>query len=112
MARIRFTYKSPACDRRHYLHEDDLLVLLGRLPAVIWKGLRLVHFNDRGLGVRTLGYVNGSSSEIAICALPPRVSLARFLVKGQTCEEFGAQRGSAVVDVSRSEILTLRCVPS
>lgn len=93
MRKVRFTYKNPSCDRRHYLHEEDVLVLLGRLPTEIWQSLRMVHFNDHGFGVRTLGYVTKSSREIAICALPPRVSLTRFLVKGQTCEEFGARHG-------------------
>jgi hypothetical protein len=93
MQKVRFTSKTPACDRRHYLNEEDVLVLLGRLPTEIWQGLRIVHFNDRGFGVRTLGYVTKSSREIAICALPPRVSLTRFLVKGQKCEQFGARNG-------------------
>ena len=41
-----------------------------------------------------LGYVNRGRREIAICALPPRVSLTRFLVRGQSPAEFGAQRGA------------------
>jgi hypothetical protein len=90
---VRFTYKTAACDRRHYLHEDEVMVLLGRLPTEIWQNLRVVHFNDRGFGVRTLGYVTGSRHEITICALPPRVSLTRSLLKGQSCAEFGALQG-------------------
>ncbi|MCI0490262.1 MAG: hypothetical protein L0229_27030 [Blastocatellia bacterium] len=69
-------------------------MLLSRLPEETWWRLRAVHFNDRGFGVRTLGYVTPSEREIAICALPPRVSLTRFLAEGQTCEEFGAKRGA------------------
>ena len=40
-----------------------------------------------------LGYVDQGHREIALCALPPRMSLTGFLVKGQTPLQFGAQRG-------------------
>jgi hypothetical protein len=94
MRRLKFSYTKPGYDRRHYLTEDDVLVLLSRLPEEHWQRLRAVHFNDRSFGVRRLGYVTSSHREMAICALPPRLSLARFLVKGQSCEEFGARRGA------------------
>lgn len=41
-----------------------------------------------------LGYVNPGRREIALCALPPRISLSRFLVKGESPRAFGARRGS------------------
>jgi hypothetical protein len=94
MPKVKFSYTTPGGDRRHYLNEEDVLIVLSRLPEETWQRLRAVHFNDRGFGVRTLGYVNRGRREIAICALPPRLSLTRFLVKGQTCEEFGAKRGA------------------
>ena len=50
-----------------------------RLPDTVWSRLRAVHFNDRSWGRRRLGYVNAGRCEIAICALPPRVSLTKFL---------------------------------
>jgi hypothetical protein len=94
MHSVTFKYKKPRADRRHYLNQEDVLVLLGRLPGETWERLRTVHFNDRGFGARCLGYVTATKREITICALPPHVSLTRFLVEGQTCEEFGAKRGA------------------
>ena len=77
----------------HYVKEEEVRVLLDRLPAETWTRLRAVHFNDQSRGARSLGYVNPRRREIALCALPPRISLTRFLVKGQTPEQFGAKRG-------------------
>lgn len=93
MHKIKFTYKTPYCDRRHLINEEDVQVVLTRLPADEWARLRAVHFSDRSYGVRILGYANPPSGEISICALPPRVSLSRFLTPGVTCEEFGAVFG-------------------
>ncbi len=69
-------------------------MVLSRLPAELCRRLRAVHFNDQSRGARTLGYVNRGRREIALCALPPRISLTRFLIKGQLPEQFGARRGS------------------
>jgi hypothetical protein len=91
MPRITYTYRQPGELRKHYLGEQDIEALLGRLPPELWSRLRAVHFNDRGRGVRWLGYVNRGHREIAICALPPRVSLARFLNR-QSPRQFGAIR--------------------
>jgi hypothetical protein len=93
MREPKFTYSALQSDRRHYITKDDVLVVLNRLPIETWQRLRAVHFTDRSFGVRVLGYVHRGHREISICALPPRVSLTRFLVKGQSCEEFGAKRG-------------------
>jgi len=73
--------------------EEDVDVVLSRLPFEVRNRLRAVHFNDRGRGGRVLGYVNRGRREIALCALPPRMSLTRFLVRGQSPEQFGARRG-------------------
>ena len=94
MRKLKFTYKQPGCDRRHAIDEDDVLAVLSRMPEDTWERLRIVHFNDRGFGARRLGFVPQGHSEISICALPPRVSFTRFLLQGQTCEEFGAIRGA------------------
>lgn len=91
---IRFSSTLPGCDRFHYVNEADIRVVLSRLPTSLWSRLRAVHFNDRSRGARVLGYVNRGRREIALCALPPRISLTRFLVRGQTPAEFGARRGS------------------
>ena len=91
---IRFTSSPAGCDRRHWLTEEDVRVVLSRLPAETYHRLRAVHFNDQSRGARTLGYVSRGRREIAMCALPPRLSLTRFLVRGQSPLEFGAQRGA------------------
>ena len=91
--RIKFGFTRPRGLRKHYLNEHDVEVLLDRLPAELWSRLRAVHFNDWSFGVRRLGYVNQGHREIAICALPPNVSLTRYLVR-QSPRRFGAVRGS------------------
>ena len=93
MPKVKFTYSTVGSDRKHYLSEADIRVVLGRLPKEAWNGLRAVHFNDKSRGVRTLAYANPREREICICALPPRVSLTRALVRGQYPELFGAVRG-------------------
>jgi hypothetical protein len=91
---VRFTV-SPACgDRVHHVTADEVRVVLSRLAPEVRDRLRSVHFNDRGRGARVLGYVNRGRREITVCACPPRMSLTRFLVRGQTPEHFGARRGS------------------
>ena len=92
MRNIKFSTTIPGGDRLHYLTEEDVMVILSRLPDETWERLRAVHFNDRGCNSR-LGYVNIGHREITICALPPRMSLSAALVKGQSCEQFGAKRG-------------------
>jgi hypothetical protein len=92
-AKIKFSISIPGADRIHYVNEEDVRVVLNRLPTDVSQRVRSVHFNDRSRGARLLGYVNAGRREIALCALPPRLSLTRFLVKGQTPEQFGARRG-------------------
>jgi hypothetical protein len=92
MPRITYSYRRPGELRKHYLREQDVEVLLGRLPPELWDRLRAVHFNDCGRGARCLGYVNRGRREIALCALPPRVGLARFLDR-RSPRQFGASRG-------------------
>jgi hypothetical protein len=91
--RVKFSLSIPSADRIHYVTEEDVRIVLSRLPVEHWTRLRSVHFNDRSRGARVLGYVNRGRREIALCALPPRLSLTRFLVRGQTTEQFGARRG-------------------
>jgi hypothetical protein len=88
---IRYSYTEPANQRRHYVNGDDVDVLLARLPVELWERLRTVHFNDRGRGGRMAGYVNRGRREIALCAMPRRVSLTRYLVR-QSPRVFGAER--------------------
>ena len=94
MSRIRFTCVEPRCDRRHYVCEDDVRVVLSRLPEEVYRRLRGVHFDDRSWGVRWLGFTTTRGRrDVSLCALPPRVSLTRFLVRGQKPETFGAKAG-------------------
>jgi hypothetical protein len=92
MARhVKFSQSIPGADRLHYVNAEDVHIVLSRLPLQLWQQLRAVHFNDRGRGARVLGYVNRGHREIALCALPPGISLSRVLVKGQTPGQFGAK---------------------
>jgi hypothetical protein len=90
---VKFSTSSPGADRIHYVNEDDIRIVLSRLPDELWDRLRTVHFNDRSRGARVLGYVNRGRRDIALCALPPRMSLIQALRNGQRPEEFGARRG-------------------
>lgn len=91
---VRFSVSPASADRIYHVTEDDIRVVLSRLPHEAWRRLRAVHFNDRSRGARTLGYVNRGRREIALCALPPRMSLARFLAKGESPRYWGARRGT------------------
>jgi hypothetical protein len=93
-SKIRFSTSPAGGDRVHYVSEADVRVLLNRLALDLWNCLRSVHFNDRSRGPRVLGYVNRGGRDIALCALPPRMSLTRALRMGQTPEQFGATRGN------------------
>jgi hypothetical protein len=93
---VKFSVSIPGADRIHYINEADVRVVLCRLPVELWRQVRSIHFNDRSWGARALGYVNRGRREIALCALPPRISLSRFLVRGQTAEQFGAEKRSQV----------------
>lgn len=94
LARIKFTTTRPGADRVHHVSEGDVRILLSRLPVELYTRLRGVHFNDQSHGARTFGYVTRGRREIVLCALPPRMSLKRSLVKGQTPEQFGATSGA------------------
>lgn len=89
---IRFTTRPPRGDRRHFVTEDDVRVVLARIPDEVRGRLSGVHLNDRFGRVRTLGYVNRGRREIGLCAVPPRISLGVYLRKGQKPEQFGAVR--------------------
>lgn len=94
LEKIKFSHSPSGCDRLYHISESDISVVLSRLPEEAYNRLKRVHFNDRSWGGRILGYVNRGRKEIAMCALPPRMSLTRFLVKGQKPELFGAIRGT------------------
>lgn len=91
---VEFSTTKPASDRIYHITEEDLHLVLSRLPEDAYSRLRRIHFNDQSRGARILGYVNRGRREIALCALPPRVSLTRFLTKGLSPRQFGARRGT------------------
>ena len=55
MRKIKFSTTIPGGDRNHYLTEEDVMVVLSRMPEETWRRLRAVHFNDRARGNRVLG---------------------------------------------------------
>jgi hypothetical protein len=93
LSRIKFSVSRPGADRVHHISPEDVRVLLSRLPPDLWQQLGAVHFNDRSVGARRLGYARPESKEISMCALPPRISLTRFLRAPQTPQKFGAMPG-------------------
>jgi hypothetical protein len=90
---VKFSQSPPGADRLHYVNAEDVRIVLSRLPVELWQRLRTVHFNERSRGARVFGYVNRGRREIALCAIPPRMSLRRTLVQGQTPAQFGAKHG-------------------
>jgi hypothetical protein len=57
MRPLTFSYHPPRGDRRHVVTETEIRVFLERLPSPLWERLGAVHFNDRAMGCRHLGYV-------------------------------------------------------
>lgn len=90
-----FHLRVPRGHRRHYIDEADVVVVLSRLPPEPTARLRAVHFTDDARGNRKLGYTTTRGRrEIALCALPPHVSLNRFIVGPHTALTFGAVKGA------------------
>jgi hypothetical protein len=95
MRSIRFSAAPPKSGRRHFVDQAGIEVVLSRLPADLWAPLRGVHLNDQAWGRRILGYVTKSHSDIALCALPRRVSLNAYCRHDRASPaEFGAQWGA------------------
>ncbi|HEV3164776.1 MAG TPA: hypothetical protein VGZ22_12175 [Isosphaeraceae bacterium] len=90
---VKFSVSAPGADRVHHINEEDVRIVLSRMPLELWRRLRAVHFNDRARGSRVAGYVTRGLREIALCALPPRIGLTSALRMAQTPERFGARRG-------------------
>ncbi|MHC5540469.1 tetratricopeptide repeat protein [Singulisphaera rosea] len=93
MRPITFSHHAPGSDRRHFVTEAEVRFLLERLPTRLWDRLVRVHFNDHSRGRRLLGYVTWGRNEIALCGLPPRVSLSSSLGRSRSPARFGAVRG-------------------
>ncbi len=93
MKPIKFKYDRPAGDRRHYVDEEDVKIVLSRLPSELYSQLRAVYFKDDARGNRIGGYVTPGRKEVTLCALPPRISLGAALRRSQNPPMFGAVRG-------------------
>lgn len=92
---VRYPVSPPDGDRVHHVSPDDVRVVLSRLPEDAYDRLNVVHFNDQARGDRTLGYpTTRGRREVALCALPPRMSRTPFLTRRQSPREFGARRGA------------------
>lgn len=106
LRKVSFSVSTPGGDRDYHVWQQDVELVLMRLPSETWARLRGVHFKDRSRGGRVLGYTSlRGRREITMCALPPRMSLTRFLTRGQTCEEFGARRGAQWPEVAIQRFL-------
>lgn len=93
LERIQFVRHRVGETRRHYVNEQDVKVVLERLPEELWTRLRKVHFKDDSRGARVLGYTTRRGRrEISLCALPQRVSLRGIRAAGGP-EQFGALVG-------------------
>lgn len=94
MRHVRFSVVPPQGDRIQYVNQADVEVVLSRLPEELWRRLRGVHFNDRAWGNRRLGYVSSGRRDIALCALPPRLSFGAFCRHDRiSTAQFGAEFG-------------------
>jgi hypothetical protein len=60
LKKIRFVVHPTGADRIHYVNENDIKVVLGRLPDTTYSYLKEVHFNDESWGARTIGYINNN----------------------------------------------------
>lgn len=74
-----------------YISHDDLEIVKERIPKEFHTRLRDVFIWAESYGVRTLGFVtrHGRRDVNLSAFLPYRISLGRFLVKGQSALEFG-----------------------
>ena len=95
MSRIKYSYTKPGERRKHYLEGARRrgVARTASFRALVSAPSR--PFQRQGGGNRRLGYVNRGRREIAICALPPNVSVSRFLIRHrQSClVRFGGSNG-------------------
>lgn len=93
--KVRFSTSPPGGDRVYHITPEDVEVVLSRLPEEAYSRLRAVHFNDQARGNRRLGYTTTRGRrEIALSALPKRMSFTRFLHRGTSPRHYGARRGA------------------
>ena len=86
--------RSATC--RQYVDDEDIRVLLSRMPKELWTRLTKVIFRDHWGRDGCLGYVlTHGRREIVLCNLPWHLSLRRLCIRdGRSPEFFGApERG-------------------
>jgi hypothetical protein len=77
-----------------YVKLRDVRLVIARIPGELRARVRDVFLSSRSFGVRVLGSVvtRGRRDIDLFSVLPPRVSLRRFIGRGQSAAEFGAPR--------------------
>lgn len=89
--KIEFKHHETSNIRRHYVTQEDIKIVLSRLPSELWSRLKKIHFKDDARGNRTLGYTTTRGRrEITLCALPHRLSLNRAFKPRTMAKDFGA----------------------
>lgn len=75
-----------------YISSEDIDIAINRVPEEYRCRVREITTWNSSRGVRQLGYVTTRGHrDINLCVmLPPRVSLGRHILKGQSVKEFGA----------------------
>lgn len=92
---MKLHFRITESDRRHYVDEADVEVVLSRLPAELTERIHGIYFSDDSMGNRRLGYTTTAGRRnIALCALPPNVSLNGYIRGPQTAQMFGAVKGT------------------
>lgn len=79
------------------IREDDVKLVLERLPQETFSRFQVIHFSDPSRDLRWIGYINQEKAEIAISLLPPGVRRIRFVMRvggGPTSRRF-ARRTNA-----------------
>ncbi len=91
---IEFVRHKVPNHRRHFVDENDVKIVLSRLPENLLSRLKKIHFNDEARGNRCLGYTTTRGRrEVTLCALPHRMSLSNS-VGARPPEVYGAKLGS------------------
>lgn len=90
---VDYRLRMPEGDCIHYVDEPEVAVVISRLPRELTARVRAVHFSHSSRGVRRLGSTTRGGHDIVLCALPPHVSLTRFLIPPETAAMYGAVHG-------------------
>ena len=107
---IRFIRHRPRSHRRHFITEEDVRILLGRLPPDLWARLRAVHFNDRALGRAGRGTLTSGTERSAFVPCPT-VS-ASAAAAGEPARRNSATPRLSVAHAPRPPVPPLQHVPS